>query len=693
VNVRPEGRLVFDNPDAAGMIDLRGFGCDWTFEARRQEAALSPTSWAPEWIHEGTEIVPGLNVLTLRGQAPPAAMSLSGVTIGLGDGYWGVRVPAWQPRAAWLAFVDGRAGQNGWCTSTGIVQPRLCVRFIDYLPTAAWTGQSSSGINLLGDGSEEHGYSLFLPVQSTEYKFPRLYRGQPGAWTLVDEFERADAAAEMIGWQARGTEVWIEECDGQLVIRFGGIAEPWVYQPESGCEPLAGPWNVAFEAHIGLVNVAEIAYPTSGVCTAAHYIDLPADCNPLPGQVIAEETFGGPASSVVWLTNGGQIKPEVTLQTADVHQRPIVRVVHEFHEATLTSRPMDTPIDTETRKATLIAGGLDPAELVGLRWRRNLWRDWQFRALIRDPHEYWEGALKPNMPVTVHAGWDGSLTELMTAYLTRPKPIRQPAPSPTLFDLECRDYITARLAGKKFLLETCSPEGWDLGAWAEWQIVRAGCGLSTSFPSGTIVTQQSLGEIAWRRGATDDLVTALDEVFAAHGWAPLAIDADNTIWSGPEPAYSGTPDFTLDESTASGDDIIVGLDVELEDAEFRNMVAGESEAGLIRTWAEGWNDPDDPDFVGDDWWHAERRGGDSANALAAWAQEELRRRLQTRQVLTWTRLAAPADVWPGAYVEVTVDHLAVPAGTIMRVVSDEGELRPGRLEGWATYVCERVDTG
>jgi hypothetical protein len=41
---------------------------------------------------------------------------------------------------------------------------------------------------------------------------------------------------------------------------------------------------------------------------------------------------------------------------------------------------------------------------------------------------------------------------------------------------------------------------------------------------------------------------------------------------------------------------------------------------------------------------------------------------------------------------VTVDHLAVPAGTIMRVVSDEGELRPGRLEGWATYVCERVDT-
>lgn len=694
--IRPEGKLIFDNPDCNGRINLRKFGQDWPFEARRQGAALQPGTWVPSWIHDGTEVVPGLDVLTLRGSAPPASMSLDDVTIVQGENYWKRLRPDWQPRTWWLAFIDGNPGQDGFVRSQATVQPRLAFRFVDFLPTATWTGQSATGLNLLGDGSEDHGYSLLLPIYSSEHKFPKLYRGQAGAWTLVDEFDRADAATTLQGKGVRSVEVWVEETDGQLVIRFAGIAEPWVYQPDPGKEPLAGPWEVAFEAHMGLCNVAEIAYPEEATCTAAQYIDIPMDCNPLPGQVISEETYGGPGASVVWLTNGdSQIKPEITLQTGDIHTRPIVRVVHECHEATLTARPMETPIDTQTRATALLGEGKDPAEFVHLRWRRALWRDWTFWATIRDVHDYWSGILKPNMQVALHSGWDGSLVEMMTGYLARPKPIRNQDTGPgqtAVFELECRDYIMARLAEKKYLLESCSPEGWDLAEWADWQLIGAGCGLTTDFPSGTIVQKQLLKEISWRRAATDLLVPALDEVFRAHGWVPLAIDADNVIWSGPEPAYSGTPDFVLDEATATGDNILTGLDVEIEDADHRNAVAGESAAGLVRAFDDtAWTDPDSDHFSGDDSWHGEQRSGSSANALAAWALTEVPRRLQTDQILTWERLAAPASVWPGAYVEVTVEGLGVEAGTVMQVVADEGKFDPQRLTGWGTYVCERIE--
>ena len=69
-------RLIFDNADRYGYPAQFGYGRDWVFPASRQQHPSAEGTWQPQWAHSDTEIIPGLDLLGLRGTAIPANQSL-----------------------------------------------------------------------------------------------------------------------------------------------------------------------------------------------------------------------------------------------------------------------------------------------------------------------------------------------------------------------------------------------------------------------------------------------------------------------------------------------------------------------------------------------------------------------------------------------------------------------------------------
>ena len=131
------------------------------------------------------------------------------------------------------------------------------------------------------------------------------------------------------------------------------------------------------------------------------------------------------------------------------------------------------------------------------------------------------------------------------------------------------------------------------------------------------------------------------------------------------------------------------IEAETEDEDFRNAVAVID--GLGSVLPEWDNDsiqaPANLRFIGDDWWHVEA----SRDEVSPWALAErlLAERLKTRKTVRWTRQAR-ADLVPGMYVEVTVDNLDVPAGTVMRIINERTSPRagPSAAESKSTYTLE-----
>ena len=708
---RPTGTLVIDNAHADGTPLLFGAGYDWTFESEREEIALDPEAWASKWIHSDTEVIPGINALSLRAFPNVGDMLAEEWTAEIDAPHWRTERPGAFPRRAWWSYTNATQGSSGRMVSSLIMQPRVAFHNIEFEAPfdVDQDNPPQSYFELLGGydadstlASPVVSYRLVLAAHGDVEKYPLLYRSiDGGTWTLVDQLDRNDASLSGATDGKLYRTIWMQLFDGQLLIRLSGAAQPWIYKPETGPPedpdrylPQKGPIAVQFKNHAAMFHAAALRYPATGSATPRVALTWPSWVNRTVAYV---GSFGGEGSVTATEDKPGwyESKPIITLTRAGGVQRtPLVYVVHEKRDA--SPGPGSSASESmRTRSATLKAASTDHVELVELSYRRRFPRDFRFNATIRDPNDYWADKIRENMKVEITAGWQETENAIMTGYIMDPgfkREADQERGETSLLRITGSGWIMGRFHEKKPMLFPASPEGWDLAEWIEWLLARAGFAGSTSFPSGVTVSRQFVKRLQHRFSHDTQMLAGIDAVCKSIGWMPIREKADGSISGGTWPVYSGTPDYTLDEATNTGDDRIEEIETKHDDSARRNFLGVVvSDQSLAIAFDEAsMTTPGADDFLGD--WFAEVLSLPDATNPLAYAQRELIRRQQKRRVLRWTRPLL-TSVEPGEFVKVTVDNVGVPADTVMQIIEDEGKVsRWTGAVGTSRFTCEVVET-
>ncbi len=661
--IRPAAELVVDNPHADGLLEKHGFGHDWTFEDPQHDRPGAAEDFVPGWILDGCEIIAPLRAVGLRGYAVKADMSLDGWQV-LASDYWKLARPAGRPRAAYMFYYDARPNQYGSVISAAEYEPRICVWLWRFSPPDGQTYPVFVEITLHGDGAGPS-YTVQVPLHDETYKYPRLWRHEVGATDphLVDELQRYDAGELTMRHGVAEQVVWIEETDGVLIVYLTGASEPWVYRPEDGLGPSRGRVSVTIRGHCAMFNLQPIQYPQSGTARPSAFISVPDWMNQTPQY---SAVAGGEGTVQIQAEAGeaaGQTRPVIQLSSTQPGRRPVVYLVHQFHDA-IFSAGQSAPQST---------AGTDA--LVRLSWRRRFPRGWSFRAVLRDFDAAfnWRG----NEKATVKAGWDEADAQVMVGYLSAPRYLRDADEfmGRRLVEVEGRDLIWARLLRRKFMAWHCSPVGFNFAAWMRHVLGRAGVppALIDVPDDGYVIAEMPQ---KWQRrfafGHDVPVVDAIDAVVNSRGWV-WGIDESGRIWAGPEPQYSGTPDFVLDETTASEEDLIEMVAAERATEAFRNYVAVFTsrygvQAAILHD-GDSHRNPAAEDFIGDDWWIVEVAPDEVEPAALAQRLFSDHNRMSCQ--IIWQTPGRP-QLKPGQFVEVRVDGLGVAEGTVFQIIEDIG---------------------
>jgi len=678
----PAAELVIDNPHADGLLDKHGFAYDWRFEAGKDADAVSAATFQPGWIGEGCELVPALHALGLRGYAVKADMDLAQWSLVAGS-YWKTARPAGKPRVKYLFWYDARPDQYGIVLSQAEYEPRVAIWLWRFLPPDGQTLPVFVEVSLHGNGLGP-AYTVQIPLHDQQYKFPRLWRhdvGQEDGY-LVDEFQRYDAAGLTVNQGAVEQQLWIEETDGVLLLHLSGAAEPWVYQPDDGQGPSRGHISVTFRGHCGLFNLQPIEYPAQGTARPSTFLAVPEWMNQTPSYLPVTGGEGSVVASEDPASGDGVTRPVLTLLRTQPHKRPLVYLLHEYHEPQFSAGD-SVPSST---------AGQD--NLLRLRWCRRMYRGWRFWADLRDFDDAydWRG----NEKVTVKAGWDTAAEQVMVGYLAAParrRDGREHLGRP-LAEVEGHDYIAARLAGRKFMAWHGSPVGWNFAQWFSYVLQRAGVPealISVEDDGYVIESLPAKWHGRYEFSPDTPVLTALDEVVRSRGWV-WGINKAGQIWTGPRPEYSGTADFVLDDSTATEEDRIHHIAAERAADDFRNYVAvftgGPYLDAAIWHDESSHRDPEAAAFIGDDWWDVLVAPDASDPALVGW--QIFYEARQWRCDLVWETLGKPG-LTPGKFVEVRVDGLGVPEGAVFQIIEDRGIMDRARGLFRSLFLARAVD--
>jgi hypothetical protein len=708
--IRPTAELAFDVADVNGRINQWGFGYDWMFKAERQERPSGREAFEPIWEMNNCQIIPGLDLLALQGNLPVRDMDLAFWSFTHGENYWALERPDSYPRALWLSYKRSEPDTKGLAVSNVSVAPRFGVHLIDFVPPPNQTEQVFTAIELRSIGDDVN-YRLELPLHSETKKYPELYYSEGAVddntdWILRDRLERTDYASSARDTRILRRSVSFEETDGCILITFSGISEPWIFRPRALERPTAGFVAVEFKGHAGMLNSVDIEYPTSGWARPYERKEWPIVINPTTSYKWSESFYSNGTVTVLEDTEivdgSWESRPVITLTRTDKYNRPLVSVVHEIHDATLTD-PRSDPKSTQTQATAMAAIGKDPAELQSLTYRRFLRRGWSFSATLRDPHRIWGAYLKPNMQVAISAGWSGSHNAIMVGYIERPKVDRQARREQGItpvYTIKGVDFIGARMQAKKFMLWPCSPlsDGpptrtagqWYLDEWGQWWLTRCGFGGTFTCPTGIevkAIDQEGAKELPWDFDQRTEVVKGLDQVFKAHGLTPLGVDANGDLYTEDDVGYTAPPDFELNEATATGDDVIELVHMDVEDKDFRNLVAAiDRDRNVWAAWDEdSTSTPGDDYYIGDQWMQV--ISADDGSDPGAQADQRLTEAMRTRRLVKWTR-NLKTDLPPGSWVNVNIDDIGIAANTVMRVIQDEGRLTAGDLNAKSVFLCE-----
>lgn len=678
----PAAELIVDNAHADGLLSKHGFAHDWRFEAEKNVDPSTAGTLQPGWVGEGCEIVPVVHALGLRGYASKADMDLGQWEV-LSGACWKLARPAGRPRVAYVFYYDARPDQYGGVLSKAQYEPRVAVWLWRFSPPDGQTLPVFVEVTLHGNGLGPS-YSVQVPLHDQEYKFARLWRkvvGQAGP-DLVDELQRYDAARLGLSDAAAEQHLWIEETDGVLIINLTGAAEPWVYQAPDGLGPTRGHVSVTFRGHAGLFNLQPIQYPAQGTARPTGLLSVPDWMTQSPAYLPVSGGTGAVLAEEDPSSGGGLTRPVVTLARTQSYRRPLVYLLHQYHEPQFAAGD-SSPHSTAGEE-----------NLLRLWWRRRLNRGWRFRAELQD----FDGAYdwRGNEKVTVKAGWQTAATQVMVGYLAGPARRRQAHQhlGRAVAEIEGRDYITARLVGRKTMAWHGSPVGWNFAYWFRYVLGRAGVpdALVAVVDDGYVLeAMPERWHGRYEFGNDVEVVAALDEVVRSRGWQ-WGVNELGQVWASPGAAYGGVPDFVLDDEAASAGDRIVAVEAERAAEGFRNYVAvfGACNGAEAAIWHDeaSHRDPQAASFIGDDWWEVMVAPDERDPVLVGW--ETLQEARKWRCDVVWETAGKPG-LGPGEFVEVRTDRLGVPDGAVFQIREDVGMMDRERGVFRSLFLARAVD--
>ena len=745
---RVASNLIIDNAHADGMITTPGIGRDWpAIEPRDNELTFSPDLGGQYgWFYDGQfEYIDKLGGIAPLGTVAKTSMALSNWTVT--QGKWRNSAYSGNLQTQYLHYYDAEAAryaanEYGILTSKNSYAPNLVFWIWRMGSAPAETDPALFGIHFLGSGGAVQ-YALYLPAYKTGSDYEAELTGRSGrtelqpyllgkpavenTWTLVDKLNAGSVpSVGGTGNTSKFQVLRIEYIDGTMLVQMNDAGQAWAFKGtwktnENRDVEFAlanGPIQVRVMGHMAQFGMAQIAYPSTALLRPQAHFYVPAPYEQTPNyRTIKHEEAGATISVAAWASAMGPARtyPAATFATTDTSRRAILYNVQEYRNPTIGGAVSSEVCSgaSNTFKLVSVNGLLDEN-----------WRGATLNAEVEARPGYTLADLKPNSKLKCFVSTNDGTTSYkqFTGYVTPPEKFQAGGPVRVKGTLAATDIFAARLE-KKCMHFHCSYEGtgdangWTVPGAFEHVLHRAGVpdalisihadltlanmGAAYYMPSSTA---KGLRKFSFDPDA--GVVAALDTITAA-GSIPSAVtpylrrglcsgvDQDGVVFL--RPAYehtAGAYDLTLDEDTATLEDIAENLTSKRTLADFTNyliVMAGEGVDAVQKVLIDqaSWSTSTSQRFIGDLWQRfMAYPDGTDVDAIAAslWAQ------LGHMHWLIEFDQGDNPDIMPDEEVRVQTSNLNIPTNSIYRIIGKDWKCKAnGRFSQTLTAVM--VESG
>ena len=726
---RATGHLTVGYPHYDGYPLTIGAGRDWPASEPREDTLRGFTpdvGGSYGWMYGGRfEYLDKLHCIAPIGTYTEADMALSAWTVL--SGKWRLSAAAGPNRYKCLHYYEGRAGYSGEVRSAANMVPNLQCEFWRMPRGYGETGQAVLDIHFYNGGQTQ--YILRFPAEGAagteqtdltgetdpQYTAPMLL-GKPagdGRWTVVDKLSLSSTPRlGQVGNTALHQTVRIEylaSTPGVLLVRLNDSESCWAFSgqwesidgtTETFALADSGQVGIRLYNHTAMFRLYQLSYPTNAVLRpAARFITGDAISTDRQARVVAAQPTGTGITVAFDVDAVTGSRPEATFTNGT--KRAALYNIQEYRPGT-----------TGNADTTVYYSGLDNADFVATELSGRIsdtWRGSTCRAIYRSLTPGDIQVVAPNSKVTAAVNLtDGAEanTTMFVGYTGAPSKAREAGPNWVEGELECADYIEARLSHKPMSWH-CSYSGWPIADAFRQILSQAGVpsaliSVDALCEGITIPEPTMLGERRWHFSPESDVIGALDSLVASVGIASTAYTAPEKrgmTWGVNQaglvrlaPAYEHVAGTYLKGSAARDstdpDDVgwpITEGDVDIEDmivppvmtsrdlSQFANMLtlmAGSGVDAQARMYydAASWSTPGSAAFIGDIWARFESApdGGD----LDAIFWPMWRSLYAGHRHISFSMHDRPT-ILPEDELYLTINHVDITAGTIARVLSKD----------------------
>ncbi len=686
IAIRGAANLVIADKRSDGYVEKQAWGLDFPMSTAANVRVIggayqNASRQAAEWVMASVIPVPELGAVILEPSWSSADMALSGW---LQDSsvYWKeVQPPGIS--ATWIKYYDGLPDQSGRLVyrSTLPKNGSVGLSFLRAQPPADQTGAVTLALILNALGTVQ--YKLVIAHDGSAY--PTLWKSTDvgSSWSEVDQMRTDEALRWATGALCRVEWLrwlWIPD---HFIIHLGDGHAPWLYF-EPGLDVPQGHPAIEIAGGQAAFHLAQITYPTSGTIERNAGMKGPSFLNDEESdttQHLGQEP-DGTAITTEMLTDSGMVYPKATL-TSDGDRTPIL---HEIQ----ATRPAKHSIPIATVLFDNVAEEDDQGKLVGAEWYcardgRGSWFKVRLETDGAGSYDF-DGNEKAALKVAADTGDALTYYTQVTGYLDSPKRQKSGAdPATIVLDLKASDRFI-RLKNKDAYM-TPSFAGWTFeNAW-KWLFHECAgipeSHLTLDAGAGDFTFPCPLRNLILKFDQSLSVDVVADRLAAAAGrrwgvdrFGQIFTQALGTI------VYDGSPEFVLDEDTATEKDTLLFVDVRRDIFALRNHVicVGQDRDGndvvCSWQWKDSMSNPAAAAFIGDEWCEVVfAPDGGNPYLTAQFRAAELAR---YQKLIKWqTDGAAGVDLFPGHYVEVDeVTHIDIPAGTAFEIIEKHGTLKP-----------------
>lgn len=699
----PVVALTIDDARALGRVTSPGWAGDFLPGANNG------------WVLAGMEYLSSFKGFAPRGSVALYDMLLTGSdtpasAAAEGTYYWDIAATnggLWDDRATpsyygnrFLHMYSGGTDPTGKVTCSSNIPPVWMGVFYAYAIPNGRVLPGQFSIEMQGAGAGYPSWRIVIPRghgSSFECDSPYLSLDPYGNGNA----QRVSVCNMRTAQASQGLTEYIVLCEltlNQWIINISvngkALEEPWVYTPP-GCDvadpflldavgnetPISqpGPIEVTTDGQQLMFALNSWQYPVFSTAYRRYYHAVDTRCGdvhrataPLIADAYVVKPTGAEANVEVATGTANEVGVEVQAGLANQSVRPVCGVV---------SVVMDAIIGDVTTAPWTSTGGSALDGKISYT-RRSTWKGNEVTATLRDP----TGALtwKGNDVVTLSAAWQTTpaaptLKKLFTGYLTGPTRRKEGSDDLTV-EIHAADFVGSRMK-RKDMIFTRSYGGvevntaiQELGNRLGFTTDRIVCtdGVGVYLPHSQVIGEPTL---AW--GAGDKVDAALDAICKAVGMV-WGIDVDGKLFVRYPVAYSGTPDFVLDNATVTEADEIWGWETEREMAEFATDVYAVSGAEGFRrfSWARNLLAQDTPSngaFIGDNFQFVEKieRAWVDTQTIAT---ATLGKRSQFEQVVTWKPVSAIATLDPGMICQSQLTGTQLTYNSLYLIIEERGEI-------------------